>query len=398
MRVGLLRRRPDDLMAACAAFILVLGDQRHPQQGLLLGHPAQIQPCRLGYDRLVTRRATLLGDTRRFVAHQHELKSIVHFHPDGPHAPLARRRDEARQLTVQRHTSLDDRAVNRDADVGRLDDTGIGQPRKLRNSEAVLDRSTGVCQGMSINEYVLFDTRGPRHGPRILATHPLAVKEKDQLNACFQGRTGPVQRASKFMRIHSSGPVPRLVLASTSPYRRQLLERFGLSFTVAAPNVDESPLPGETPIDLANRLARTKADVIARRHPGSIVVGSDQMAALGREMIGKPGSPERCIEQLRLLSGQRLTFHTAVNVIHSDTGSNESHMDVTIVHFRKLADQEIQRYVARERPFNCAGGFKAEGLGITLFERIESNDPTGLIGLPLIWLAGALRRAGFSLP
>jgi septum formation protein len=195
-----------------------------------------------------------------------------------------------------------------------------------------------------------------------------------------------------------TGLGPKLVLASTSAYRRQLLERFGIRFTVAAPDVDESPLPGETPIDLANRLARAKAEVIAHRHPSSVVIGSDQVALFGREVIGKPGNPERCVEQLKMLSGQRLAFHTAVNLIQSDTGSNQSHLDITTVHFRKLSNDEIERYVARERPVNCAGGFKAEALGITLFDRIESQDPTALIGLPLIWLAAALRRSGFTLP
>ena len=198
--------------------------------------------------------------------------------------------------------------------------------------------------------------------------------------------------------VSVSGLGPKLVLASTSPYRRQLLERFGLRFSVAAPDVDETPLPGETPIDLANRLARAKAEVIAHRHTNSVVIGSDQVAIFGREVIGKPGNPERCIEQLKMLSGQRLAFHTAVNVIQSDTGSNQSHLDITTVHFRKLTTEEIERYVARERPVNCAGAFKAEALGITLFERIESNDPTALIGLPLIWLASALRGSGFTLP
>jgi len=201
------------------------------------------------------------------------------------------------------------------------------------------------------------------------------------------------------MKITSvTGLGPKLVLASTSPYRRQLLERFGIRFTVAAPDVDETPLPGETAIDLTNRLARAKAEVIAHRHPSSVVIGSDQVALFGREVIGKPGNPERCIEQLKMLSGQRLAFHTAVNVIHSDTGSNQSHLDITTVHFRKLANDEIERYVARERPVNCAGGFKAEALGIALFDRIESQDPTALIGLPLIWLADALRRTGYPLP
>jgi septum formation protein len=195
-----------------------------------------------------------------------------------------------------------------------------------------------------------------------------------------------------------TGLGPKLVLASTSAYRRQLLERLGIRFTVAAPDVDESPLPGETPIDLANRLARAKAEIIAHRHPASVVVGSDQVALFGREVIGKPGNPERCVEQLKMLSGQRLAFHTAVNVIQSDTGANQSHLDITTVQFRKLTNDEIERYVARERPVNCAGGFKAEALGITLFDRIESQDPTALIGLPLIWLSAALRRCGFVLP
>lgn len=191
---------------------------------------------------------------------------------------------------------------------------------------------------------------------------------------------------------------PRLVLASTSQYRRQLLERFGQRFTVAAPDVDETALPGEMPVDLVARLARAKAEAVAHRHPNSIVIGSDQVALFGREIIGKPGNPERCVEQLKAFSGQRLSFHTAVHVIQSQSGSNEGHLDVTTVHFRKLSDDEIERYVARERPVNCAGGFKAEALGISLFERIDSQDPTALIGLPLIWLSAALRRAGMQLP
>jgi len=199
-------------------------------------------------------------------------------------------------------------------------------------------------------------------------------------------------------RASSSSTHPRLVLASTSQYRRQLLERFGIRFTVAAPHVDESSLPGETPIDLVARLARAKAEAVAHRHRDSVVIGSDQVALFGREIIGKPGNPERCIEQLRSFSGQRLSFHTAVHVIHSDSGSNEGHVDVTTVYFRKLTQEEIERYVARERPVNSAGGFKIEALGISLFERVECQDPTALIGLPLIWLSAALRRTGFQLP
>lgn len=190
----------------------------------------------------------------------------------------------------------------------------------------------------------------------------------------------------------------RLVLASTSVYRRQLLERLGVAFTVAASNVDETSLPGESAIDLTHRLARAKAEAVAQRHRNSLVIGSDQLAVCGREILGKPGSGERAIAQLKSLSGQRVTFHTAVHVVHSDTGANEGYTDVTTVHFRTLTDAEISRYVARDKPYDCAGGFKVEALGVSLFSRVESQDPTGLIGLPLIWLAGALRRNGLALP
>jgi septum formation protein len=195
----------------------------------------------------------------------------------------------------------------------------------------------------------------------------------------------------------ASGAV-RLVLGSSSRYRRQLLERFCLPFTVAAANVDESPLPGESPIDLVARLARSKAQTVAARHRNSLVIGSDQLAVCGADVLGKPGSGERAIAQLKALSGQRVTFYTAVHLVHSDTGAEEGHVDATTVHFRRLTDAEIERYVERDKPYDCAGGFKVESLGIALFTRVESQDPTGLIGLPLIWLAGALRRHGLLLP
>lgn len=201
------------------------------------------------------------------------------------------------------------------------------------------------------------------------------------------------------MNAIQGSPAPlRLILASTSQFRRQLLERFGIQFSVAAPEVDEAPQPGETAIDLVNRLARAKADAVARRHPQSVVIGSDQVALQGRDILGKPGTVERCIEQLKACSGQRVTFSTAVHIIRTDSGSNESHMDTTTVYFRRLGDDEIRRYVEREKPLQSAGGFKVEGLGISLFERIESQDPTALIGLPLIWVSAALRRMGIAIP
>lgn len=191
---------------------------------------------------------------------------------------------------------------------------------------------------------------------------------------------------------------PPLVLASTSRYRRMLLERLELPFTTAAPLVDESALPGERPDDLVSRLARAKANVVAQRHPNSIVIGSDQLAVCDQRILGKPGTPEKNVAQLRAVSGRRVEFKTAVHVVDARTGSNTSHVDATTVHFRRLSDDDIQRYVAKEQPFDCAGGFKAEGLGITLFESIESRDPTALIGLPLIWLSSALRHFGVQLP
>ncbi len=192
--------------------------------------------------------------------------------------------------------------------------------------------------------------------------------------------------------------MPRLVLASTSPYRRALLARLGVDFDCVAPAADESPTPGESPLGLAERLARLKAVSVARDRPGCVVIGSDQVAVLGEQILGKPGTVERCVEQLRRSSGRNVEFLTAVHVVTSSTTANESHVDRTVVRFRDLSDEEIGRYVTAENPLDCAGGFKAESLGISLFDRIQSEDPTGLTGLPLIWLCGALRRAGIPVP
>jgi septum formation protein len=189
-----------------------------------------------------------------------------------------------------------------------------------------------------------------------------------------------------------------LILATTSPYRRQLLARLGLPFDSVAPGVDETRLPGEPAADLAVRLARLKAEAVAARHPGAIVIGSDQVALRGADVLGKPGTVERCREQLRQSSGREVVFLTAVHVIDGATGRVESHVDRTTVRFRELADDEIERYIEHDQPLDCAGGFKAEALGIALFERIESVDPTGLTGLPLSWLCGALRRARVPIP
>jgi septum formation protein len=192
--------------------------------------------------------------------------------------------------------------------------------------------------------------------------------------------------------------VPELILASSSPYRRELLARFGLAFEAVAPEVSEAPTTGEFPADHALRLAVEKARAVARRHARAVVIGSDQVAAAGEQLIGKPGDLARARAQLASLSGRTARFYTACTVIGGDAGVHLAHVDTTTVVFRPLSTEEIDRYLIRERPYDCAGSFKAEALGISLLECIESQDPTALIGLPLIWLAGALREAGFRLP
>jgi len=192
--------------------------------------------------------------------------------------------------------------------------------------------------------------------------------------------------------------VPPLILASTSPYRRELLARFGLAFEVASPGVTEELLPGESPADRALRLGTAKARAVAERHPDALVIGSDQVAATGLEILDKPGDAARCRAQLALLSGRTAHFYTSAVLLGARPPTHLAHVDTTTVVFRSLTAQEIGRYVERERPFDCAGGFRVEASGIALFECIESQDPTALIGLPLIWLAAALRGAGFPLP
>jgi septum formation protein len=192
--------------------------------------------------------------------------------------------------------------------------------------------------------------------------------------------------------------VQPLILASTSRYRRALLERIAPPFEVLSPDLDEAPLDGEVPRARAVRLSLAKARAVAERHPRAIVIGSDQVAALGDQVLDKPGDEETCRRQLSALSGRTAHFFTGCAVIGIDAEMRYEHLDTTTVNFRMLTDTEIRRYVAREKPLDCAGGFKVEALGITLFERVESADPTALIGLPLIWLASALRKAGYLLP
>ncbi len=189
----------------------------------------------------------------------------------------------------------------------------------------------------------------------------------------------------------------RLILASTSPYRRALLQRLGLAFECQAPAVDETPLPGEAPETLAARLARAKAAAIATGDPQAWVLGSDQVAALDSGvLLGKPGSHERAREQLLACSGREVQFFTAVTLCQAAGEYQETVLQLTRVLFRPLLEREIDQYLRAETPYDCAGSFKCEGLGIALFEWIRSDDPTGLEGLPLIATGKLLRAAGLD--
>lgn len=192
-------------------------------------------------------------------------------------------------------------------------------------------------------------------------------------------------------------PSSRIVLASQSPYRRELLGRLLSGFEVLAPRVDETRQPGERPQDLALRLARLKAAEGARQAPGRLVIGSDQVAALGDQTLGKPGTPDRAVEQLLECAGRRVAFYTAVCVTGPADEPELTHVDTTQVHFRTLTRDEAERYVAADQPLDCAGSFKAERRGVLLLESLDSRDPTAIQGLPLIWLGHTLLRRGVPL-
>ena len=193
-------------------------------------------------------------------------------------------------------------------------------------------------------------------------------------------------------------PARPVVLGSTSPYRRELMQRLGMPFEVLAPGVDETPAPGETPAALAQRLALAKARAVARQRPAAIVIGSDQVADLNGEPLGKPGTHERAVEQLQRMRGQTVVFQTALAVVCLDSGFEATDLAPVRVRFRDLDDGEIERYLRTEQPYDCAGSAKSEGLGIALLERIDSDDPTALVGLPLIRTCRLLRAAGVNLP
>jgi len=188
--------------------------------------------------------------------------------------------------------------------------------------------------------------------------------------------------------------VTELVLASTSAYRKALLARLGLGFVAVRPEVDETPEPGEHPGVLAARLAAAKARCEAAR--GRLVIGSDQVASVDGMLLSKPGSHGAALAQLESCQGRTVVFHTAVAVCETATDRLHTHVDLTRVTFAPRSQQELERYLELEPAFDCAGGFKVEGLGVALFERVESQDPTALVGLPLIWLAGTLRECGLD--
>jgi septum formation protein len=188
-----------------------------------------------------------------------------------------------------------------------------------------------------------------------------------------------------------------LILGSTSRYRRELLERLRVPFDVVSPDVDETPLAGEAPHALATRLALAKAKAVAALHPDAVVIGSDQVADLNGEPLGKPGTHERAVVQLQRMRGQTVVFQTAVSVICMDSQFEQTELAQIKVRFRDLSDAEIEAYLRAEEPYDCAGSAKSEGLGIALLDAIDNDDPTALIGLPMIRTASLLRAAGIDL-
>ena len=195
----------------------------------------------------------------------------------------------------------------------------------------------------------------------------------------------------------TTAPARKLILGSTSRYRRELMLRLCIPFDVAAPDVDETPRAGESPHDLACRLALAKARAVAALHPDAVVIGSDQVADLGGEPLGKPGTHDRAVAQLQRMRGQTVIFQTAVAVVCQATGFEHSDLAAVRVVFRELSDAEIEHYLRTEQPYDCAGSAKSEGLGIALLESINNDDPTALVGLPLIRTCRMLRAAGVAI-
>lgn len=191
---------------------------------------------------------------------------------------------------------------------------------------------------------------------------------------------------------------PQILLASSSPYRRQLLEKLGLTFSSESPDIDECAHDQETVREMVERLSLQKAQALVKHHPNKIIIASDQSASLNNKALGKPGNFEKAFEQLKAQQGQVICFYTGLVVYNPHNQTYLNALDITKVHFRKLSDQQIRNYLLTEQPYDCAGSFKSEGLGITLFSKIENQDPNALIGLPLIELVSLLSQVGLSLP
>jgi septum formation protein len=189
---------------------------------------------------------------------------------------------------------------------------------------------------------------------------------------------------------------PTLVLASSSPSRAALLERLGLPFEIRAPNVNETPLSAEQPEQLVSRLAEAKARAVGIDFSKALVIGADQVALLGQDILGKPGTYERAVQQLRAASGREVNFYTGLCVLNTATGQTQTRIEIFQVQFRHLTEAQIEHYLQREQPYQCAGSFRSEGLGIALFKHLRGDDPTTLIGLPLIRLTELLAQEGYS--
>lgn len=189
-----------------------------------------------------------------------------------------------------------------------------------------------------------------------------------------------------------------ILLASSSKYRQQLLQRLGIPFTAEKPDTDEQALANEAASELVLRLSLAKAQSLSPSHPGALIIGSDQVAALGSQILGKPGTHDAAVKQLQAASAKTLIFYTGLCLLNASSGEYQVDVVLTPVRFRSLTDKEIERYLQSEQPYDCAGSFKSEGLGITLFESIGGDDPSALMGLPLIRLAAMLRESGLALP
>ncbi|ARN75531.1 Maf family protein [Oceanicoccus sagamiensis] len=189
-----------------------------------------------------------------------------------------------------------------------------------------------------------------------------------------------------------------IILASSSPYRRELLGRLAIDFVCSSPDIDETALPDESPQQLVERLAQQKAQAVAADYPQHLIIGSDQVASLGQDILTKPGHSDKAQAQLAACSGKTVTFYTGLSLLNSKTGQQQSCIEPFSVKFRHLDTATIERYIAAEQPFDCAGSFKMEGLGISLFEQLQGDDPNSLVGLPLIKLVDMLKTEGINIP